>query len=220
MFSLPPRAIDLAGKAFGYWTVLKAVGKDRHGNVMWLCQCRCGTSKEINGHSLRRGLSKSCRCMRLGENFTRGETIGGKATPEFVSYNGAKGRCRNPNNEKYPDYGGRGIEFRFESFEEFLAEVGRRPSHLHTLDRKDTNGHYEKGNVRWATPIEQSRNKRNNVLITANGKTQLISEWAEETGLRFATITSRIYIYGWCHQCAVTRPIKDGVRQCSHTKTS
>jgi len=85
----------------------------------------------------------------------------GGATPEYQAYNNAKQRCENPKNDHYLDYGGRGIEFRFGRFEDFLAEVGLKPTPKHSLDRKNNNGHYEVGNLRWATKLEQVRNTRN-----------------------------------------------------------
>ena len=83
-----------------------------------------------------------------------------KRTPEYVAYYNAKGRCENSSRKCFSDYGGRGIEFRFTSFAQFLAEVGLRPSPHHTLDRKDVNGHYEPGNVKWSTRTEQNLNMR------------------------------------------------------------
>jgi hypothetical protein len=72
----------------------------------------------------------------------------------------ARQRCTNPNHVSYKNYGGRGIEFRFESFKEFIEEIGLRPSPELTLDRIDNDGHYEAGNVRWATRLEQNSNRR------------------------------------------------------------
>lgn len=82
-----------------------------------------------------------------------------RRTSEYVAYDNAKRRCTKPSHPRYVDWGGRGIEFRFNSFEEFFTELGPRPVGL-TLDRRDNDGHYEKGNVRWATRGEQQRNKR------------------------------------------------------------
>lgn len=81
-------------------------------------------------------------------------------TPEYHIYVGARYRCTNPKSEVWKDYGGRGIQFRFVSFEEFLAELGPRPSPEYSLDRINNDGHYEPGNVRWATASEQRNNQR------------------------------------------------------------
>lgn len=81
-------------------------------------------------------------------------------TPEYRAYNDAKTRCTNPNVGSWEYYGGRGIQFRFTSFMEFLDEIGPRPSPNHSLDRINSDGHYERGNVRWATKSEQMKNRR------------------------------------------------------------
>lgn len=102
---------------------------------------------------------------RLGANngnFSHGAWVGGKATPERRAYNNAKQRCTNPNNDRYEDWGGRGIEFRFSNYKEFLAELGTKPEpqELYSLDRKNNDGHYEVGNVKWSTREEQRANSR------------------------------------------------------------
>src|ERR1700676_2787012 len=89
-------------------------------------------------------------------NTTHGMTL----SPEYKAYQMAEQRCTNLKDKRYADYGGRGIEFRFASFEEFYKCIGPRPSSKHSLDRVKNEGHYEKGNVRWATPSEQQQNKR------------------------------------------------------------
>lgn len=81
-------------------------------------------------------------------------------SPELRAFNSARTRCNNANTAAFSYYGGRGIEFRFESFDEFFNELGTRPSDQHSLDRIDNDGHYEKGNVRWATKKEQMNNRR------------------------------------------------------------
>jgi hypothetical protein len=89
-------------------------------------------------------------------NITHGMT----GTPEHQAYLDARCRCFNPNHKEWEYYGGRGIEFRFASFEEFFKEIGMRPSPTHKLDRENVDGHYEKGNVRWVTPSVSSINTR------------------------------------------------------------
>jgi hypothetical protein len=81
-------------------------------------------------------------------------------SPEYTAYVGARSRCSNPNTENWKHYGGRGIKFRFRSFEHFMSELGRKPGPEYSVDRINNDGHYEPGNVRWATPKEQANNQR------------------------------------------------------------
>jgi len=85
---------------------------------------------------------------------------GAKSTPEYAAYMSAKGRCNNPRNRSYKDYGGRGIKFLFTSFGQWLAEIGPRPSSAHSHDRIENDGNYEPGNVRWDTKDHQAQNRR------------------------------------------------------------
>jgi hypothetical protein len=102
-------------------------------------------------------------------------------TPEYNAYRAAKGRCRNPNCEGYCWYGERGIQFKFKSFKQFLQELGKRPSTEHSLDRINVNGHYETGNVRWATPIEQANNRRyGDRRGEKNGRAKLTAKTAQQ----------------------------------------
>jgi|HubBroStandDraft_6_1064221.scaffolds.fasta_scaffold73295_3 transposase-like protein len=91
-----------------------------------------------------------------------GATANGKRSAEYQALNNAKQRCTNPNNPGWRNYGGRGIEFRFESYEEALQTIGPKPSPRHEIDRIDNDGHYEAGNLRWVTGPEQHMNKRTN----------------------------------------------------------
>lgn len=133
------------------------------------------------------------------------------------SWEAMRARCLSPKHPHFHDYGGRGIGIceRWSGFDAFLSDVGPRPSSDRFLDRIDNGGSYEPGNVRWATRIEQHRNKRSNHLITAFGETLTLAEWSERTGLRKETIRMRL-TRGWPAQQALTEePSFDGTRHMS-----
>jgi hypothetical protein len=88
----------------------------------------------------------------------------GRSTPEYQAYQDAQGRCNNSSNPGWKDYGGRGIKFLFESFEQFLAHAGPRPSSAFNLDRVDNNGNYEVSNVHWVSKAESAHNRRSTKL--------------------------------------------------------
>ena len=117
-------------------------------------------------------------------------------------------RCGRPSHRFFHHYGGRGISVcdRWKTYDNFLADMGRRPSDKHSLDRIDNNGNYEPNNCRWATSVTQLRNRRANRMITFNGRTMCIAEWSEETGLSSAAITQRIDGLGWSIENALTIP--------------
>jgi hypothetical protein len=122
-----------------------------------------------------------------------------------------KDRCLNQNNREYHNYGGRGISVYdpwIHSFEEWYVHMGYPPSPEHSIERINNNGNYEPGNVKWATREEQSLNKRTNHLIEFNGKTQTLSQWADELGISIQTLSSR-FRYGWSIPKILTTPIRD-----------
>ena len=109
----------------------------------------------------------------------------------YKAYQNAKYRCRNPKAHCFKDYGGRGIEFRFESFEQFLNCIGPKPDG-YTLERKDNAGHYEPGNVAWATRKSQARNRRSNCYIIYKNEKITLSELSERTKIPRPTLQSRL----------------------------
>lgn len=104
----------------------------------------------------------------MGGKVTHGMAKQGRVSSEYYAYQSARKRCTNPKLSNWPFYGGRGIEFRFSNFEEFIAALGPKPSPLHTLDRIHNDGHYEGGNVRWATRRENCHNRRNSRRMQPN----------------------------------------------------
>lgn len=211
--------VDLTGQRFGRLVVVRYLGRPRNSksslstHSLWECLCDCGKTSRPNSQSLRKGKTKSCGCWIDEFIGNQARTHGMSKSPEYISYHEARKRCQNPKVIRYPQYGGRGIEFRFESFEEFLAELGRKPSPQHSLNRIDNDGHYEKGNVEWATAESQSRNKTSSHSITVNGSTHVISDWAVMNGIDVRLIDARLRRLGWCEPCAVS--LKNGQR-CVH----
>lgn len=117
-------------------------------------------------------------------------------TKEYNTWQHMKGRCYNPNHFRYPQYGAKGVTVYKEwvdSFESFIKYVGFAPSPKHTLDRyPNKKGNYEPGNVRWATPTEQSRNTKKNRNIIYNGVEKTLTEWATEIGIDKSTLSNRL----------------------------
>lgn len=163
------KRIDLVGQRFGKLLIISR-GENRPGqHSRWNYVCDCGATGSAKSCHLRSGATQSCGC---GAGKTHGASGGRKQkTPEYHSWLAAKQRCFNPNNIAYRYYGGRGIGMcdRWkDSFAAFLADMGSRPEGM-SLDRIDSDGHYEPGNCRWATRTTQSANQRRPRKLAAAG---------------------------------------------------
>lgn len=204
--------IDLTGKTFNRLTVLSF--ERRKGRIIWKCRCVCGNETFVYSFNLKDGNIQSCGCLNkeiVSKVHTKhGQASNYKPTAEYRTFCGAKSRCQNPNDKAYENYGGRGISFCFNSFQEFFAEVGKRPTIRHTIERINNEGNYEKGNIRWATRKEQSNNTRRSRLITYQGVIKTATQWSEDFNVSLQTITTRIDRSKWCIECALTRPISKG----------
>jgi hypothetical protein len=207
---------DMVGKTFGVLNVLKrAKPKPEHyGQAAWKCKCECGKTCVVTGRELRVGHTKSCGCKKSAAcaiaNTTHGAWVGqrtgGKVRGEWRVWAEMKQRCYNPKSNRYYTHGARGIKVCdrwLQSFKAFLEDMGPKPDKRMSLERRDNDKGYEPGNCYWATLVQQARNRRNNRMITANGQTKCVAEWAEITGIKSGTIRTRLKI-GWSAEEALT----------------
>lgn len=179
--------IDITGQRFGRLIVIDHQYRDEK----WRCRCDCGKFAYATGTDLRRGCTRSCGCLRaeaVASGLSR--THGMHGTPEYETWRGMRERCLNPNHGSYARYGGRGITVCASwenSFEAFLADMGPRLTGC-TLDRINNDGPYSPENCRWATTIQQARNKSHHRLIEVDGQVMTASAFAETLGVGMWTV--------------------------------
>lgn len=197
------------GAVFGRWTV---VGRDLTrppaDECHWICICECGTIRSVRRSRLLKAVLPSCGCLAREHVAQRNYVHGRSATPEYRAWSSMRTRCSNPKARWWPRYGGRGItvDVSWETFEQFLLDMGPRPSPQHSLDRVDNDGPYAPWNCRWATSRQQCRNKSTNHLLTHNGVTLAVVEWSEILGIREDTLLRRIR-KGWSAEQTLSTPL-------------
>lgn len=184
----------------------------KHGQKMITCRCDCGNYVDVMPTSLRSGLTKSCGCLHAeviavknAEAAIHGETVGGSITPLYRVWQQIKQRCYNKNHDAYDDYGGRGIKMdlawrrSFNVFAEAVrTEIGERPpGRRYSLDRVKNEHGYVSGNLRWALPQTQVKNRRGQKLYRLFDREQTLGEWAREAGLEYDHVRKRVHVYGW-----------------------
>ncbi len=165
-------AKEMIGQKYGRLTVAERVENNRHSQMVFRCECDCGNQTVIVAMSLRSGHTKSCGCLmkdvaseRLKGNqlgVKHGDCQAGNQTAEHRCWVSLFQRCYNPENNNYHKYGARGISVcsRWFEYENFLSDMGRKPSTVHSIDHIDNDGNYEPANCRWATWVEQNNNQR------------------------------------------------------------
>ena len=205
--------IDLTGRRFGLWTVEGIAEKRPNGKsgtrIYWRCRCDCGESGSIAGDVLKSGDSRSCGCNSREACAAKLRCPLKAAHPrEYRIWQCMKARCRyagRPRAERYIERGITVCERWAGSFAAFLEDMGPCPEGL-SIERIDNHGHYEPGNCRWATSGEQARNSSANHLITLDGVTKPLCDWADERVLKRGTVERRINFLGWSPERALSTP--------------
>jgi hypothetical protein len=210
---MPPK-VSMIGRRFERLMVIQeSPERPSLHEFQWICRCDCGSEVKVRGTNLRTGNTTSCGCRRQEVSTQRalhhGAARRGRMLPEYISWVEMRKRCSNRNLPAFVDYGGRGIKVcpEWDSFEQFYADMGARPSPKHSLDRINNNGPYSPENCRWATRTDQNRNTRATRFLTHQGQTLPIGDWADKTGIGLKTIHGRMR-RGWsvcrtleCHDC-------------------
>ena len=201
---------EIIGKTFGRLTAVRQVDS-RNGLRRFLFKCECGNHLETDWSSVKRGRSKSCGCSReiirtiLTRHGMSGHTV-------YRTWSQMRQRCTNRNREDFKRYGGRGIKvcdrwLKFENFKDDMMPTWKKDLEL---DRIDNNGDYSPDNCRWATRKQQMNNYSRNRVY--KGKT--IKQWAEELGINYPVLASRITRYGWSWDEALNTPVRTRIDTC------
>lgn len=195
----------VSGAVFGRLTIvrlLRKVGGSGRPKVVAVTDCSCGTKEKEVDLSVVGNLVLSCGCLRLERLKARVVSHGDTGSTEYVAWCAMKQRAFYSGGDHYHLYGGRGITvcqtfLGVDGFAHFLKEVGRKPSRCHSLDRISVEKGYEPGNLRWASPTTQARNRRCTLYVTIDGRKVSLAEACETAGLPYQLVYDRWKILNW-----------------------
>ena len=199
------RFIDLVGRKYGRLTVIKQCPIRINKKIRWSCLCVCGKKVIQVGRDLESGVAHSCGCAYSQKGKNNGNYRHGfKGTRFYKIWRNIQTRCQNPNRKEWRNYGGRGIKCEWEDFKDFKDDMylsyqshtlrfGEKDT---TIDRIDNNKDYSKENCRWATMIEQERNRRNTPRFRLGDTNMTLQEWSEKLRIPYHTIYMRMWKKG------------------------
>lgn len=201
--------VDLSGKRFGRLIALEYVGR-KNNRTLWKCRCDCGNESIAGYSNLVNGIKRSCGCLEK-ENlaYIQKHSCHRKSAsrefeqtlsehPLYGLWSSMLTRCYNKSRNSYKNYGGRGIKVcdrwlpENKGFENFLNDMGSRPSPKHTIDRIDNDGNYCPENCRWATPRQQGSNKRTSIVLFYKGARVSALDVCDATGLKYQTLSHQL----------------------------
>ena len=195
---MPRPPLELVGKRFGRLIVVSESVRHRTGRRRVKCNCDCGSERSVDPRLLVNGKTRSCGCLQkdiVSALCIAKTTHGMSSSSEYESWAKLKSRCTNPNDPKFPSYGGRGIKADprwVNSFEAFLLDMGPKPGPGFSIDRIDNDRGYDKSNCRWADAKTQSRNRRKTIRVLLNGLNMPLSEACEISGVNYRSALYRI----------------------------
>jgi hypothetical protein len=195
--------IDLTGQTFGTWRV---VGYSRSTyQPLWVCECVCGTTREVSGAGLRSGMSSNCGCQRRFRRIHGHTRQPGQKGKTYRIWKAMRSRCQ-PGYNQASDYYHRGISVcsRWDDFSLFLSDMGECPEG-HSIDRIDNDKGYEPNNCRWATAATQRRNSRRILAIELDGQTYVLKDAAAKIGVSDVAIHQERKRHGGTFQEAFDR---------------
>lgn len=199
---------DVTGQRFNRLTVIELSHMKRC--AYWRCKCDCGNEVVVPIDGLTTGHTKSCGCHKRDNTHRVKYRHGREPKDVWHAWCHVRARCYNPKNKSYHRYGGRGIRVCdrwLNSFEAFRDDMRPRPSPQHSIERKDNDGDYTPDNCTWATKKAQARNRRSSVLVEYQGRTQCVTAWAEELGIKAHTLYRRVFVSKWEIERALTTPV-------------
>lgn len=201
------------GQKFGRLFVIRQLPAVRgKSHIKVLCLCTCGKEITASRAKLYSSHTRSCGCLArdktIARSYKHGASRRDKETPEHITWQGIRARCRRTNHQDYADYGGRGITVdpRWDDFVNFFSDMGIRPSPKHSIERVDNNLGYSKENCVWALPEQQANNKRKTVFVCWNDHVMSISQACKYHHINRRTVLRRIRKLKWSISRALTTP--------------